>query len=180
MANAFPDDSWKAAFQAVKDEFEIAELELFPEQTDVIKTFFSGSNVFVNLPTGFGKSLFCFKVYRSSRMCCLKIHEELAWSLWPLWSLWTLIAIGYSPLYAQCWLPCSTERTAFEKVCVCVCVCLFVRTFYHIWYGIPYTIRYEVGGTNSFKLWTQVFNSTFTQSQRAGTGREKTLFEAGE
>ena len=24
--------------------------------------------------------------------------------------------IGYSPLYAQCWPPCLTERTAFEKV----------------------------------------------------------------
>ena len=32
--------------------------------------------------------------------------------------------------------PCSTERTAFEKV-----VCVSVRTFYHIWYVIPYMIR---------------------------------------
>ena len=44
--------------------------------------------------------------------------------------------IGYLPLYARCCPPCSTERTAFEKV-----VHLSVRTFYHIWYVIPYMIR---------------------------------------
>ena len=41
--------------------------------------------------------------------------------------------IGYSLLYAP---PCSTERTAFEKV-----VHLSVCTFYHIWYVIPYMIK---------------------------------------
>ena len=58
--------------------------------------------------------------------------------------------IGYSPLYAP---PCSTERTAFEKV-----VHLSVRTFYHIWYVIPYMIRWVLGGTNSFK-WTPIWGN---------------------
>ena len=42
---AVSEEKWKEAF------------ELLPEQQEAIKAFFKGENVFVNLPTGFGKSL---------------------------------------------------------------------------------------------------------------------------
>ena len=46
---------WNAAFEAVKSQFEVPDLH--PEQRKAIRSFFQGNNVFVNLPTGFGKSL---------------------------------------------------------------------------------------------------------------------------
>ena len=55
MAGAITEDKWLEAFEAVKAQFELSEL--LPEQTEAIKSFFQGKNVFVNLPTGFGKSL---------------------------------------------------------------------------------------------------------------------------
>ena len=52
---AASEDKWKEAFEAVKAQFELTDL--LPEQQEAIKVFFKGKNVFVNLPTGFGKSL---------------------------------------------------------------------------------------------------------------------------
>lgn len=52
---AVSEQKWKEAFQAVKAPFEITDV--LPEQQDAIKAFFKGKDVFVNLPTGFGKSL---------------------------------------------------------------------------------------------------------------------------
>ena len=43
------------AYEAVKAQFELTDL--LPKQQEAIKAFFKGKNVFVNLPTGFGKSL---------------------------------------------------------------------------------------------------------------------------
>ena len=48
-------EKWKEAFEAVKAQFALTDL--LPEQQEAIKAFFKGKNVFVNLPTGFGKSL---------------------------------------------------------------------------------------------------------------------------
>ncbi|XP_020901283.1 uncharacterized protein LOC110239870 [Exaiptasia diaphana] len=42
------------AYQEVERQFEI---DLLPEQKQSIKAFFEEKNVFVNLPTGYGKSL---------------------------------------------------------------------------------------------------------------------------
>ena len=55
MATAVSEDRWKAALSAVREQFNIKEL--FAEQEEAIQKFFSGNNVFVSLPTGFGKSL---------------------------------------------------------------------------------------------------------------------------
>ena len=49
------EENWNAAFEAVKSQFEVPDL--LPEQQKAIRSFFQGKNVFVNLPTGFGKSL---------------------------------------------------------------------------------------------------------------------------
>lgn len=54
MASA-SEGKWKEAFEAVKEQFELTEL--LQEQEGAIKAFLLGKNVFVNLPTGFGKSL---------------------------------------------------------------------------------------------------------------------------
>ena len=48
-------DQWKLAFEAVKEQFELSDI--LPEQRESIKAFFDGKDVFVNLPTGYGKSL---------------------------------------------------------------------------------------------------------------------------
>ena len=52
---AASEEKWKEAFEAVKAQFELTDL--LPEQQEAIKAFFKGKNVFVNLPTAFGKSL---------------------------------------------------------------------------------------------------------------------------
>ena len=49
------EENWNAAFEAVKSQFEVPDL--LPEQRKAIRSFFQGKNVFVNIPTGFGKSL---------------------------------------------------------------------------------------------------------------------------
>ncbi|KAK3735908.1 hypothetical protein QZH41_010200 [Actinostola sp. cb2023] len=51
----FSDDLWNKAFLEVKTQFEIENI--FQEQEDAMKAFFEKGNVFVNLPTGYGKSL---------------------------------------------------------------------------------------------------------------------------
>ena len=53
---AFNDELWDSAFSAVKEQFQISSL--FREQVEGIKAFIEkSSNVFVTLPTGYGKSL---------------------------------------------------------------------------------------------------------------------------
>ena len=52
---AVSEEKWKEAFEAVKAQFALTDL--LPEQPEAIKAFFKGKTVFVNLPTGFGKSL---------------------------------------------------------------------------------------------------------------------------
>ena len=52
---AVSEEKWKEACEAVKAQFALTDL--LPEQQEAIKAFFKGKNVFVNLPTGFGKSL---------------------------------------------------------------------------------------------------------------------------
>lgn len=52
---AFEDELWKEAFLAVESQFEVENL--LSEQKEAIKSFFGEKHVFVNLPTGFGKSL---------------------------------------------------------------------------------------------------------------------------
>ena len=46
---------WKEALLSVKNQFQIDLL--LPEQEDSIRAFMEKGNLFVNLPTGFGKSL---------------------------------------------------------------------------------------------------------------------------
>lgn len=49
------EELWQMAFEAAKSQFRIESF--LKEQKDAIKAFFQNRNVFVNLPTGFGKSL---------------------------------------------------------------------------------------------------------------------------
>ena len=49
------EEKCKEGYEAVKVQFELTDL--LPEQQEAIKAFFKGRNVFVNLPTNFGKSL---------------------------------------------------------------------------------------------------------------------------
>ena len=51
----FRDETWQCAFEAARKQFEVESL--LPEQENVLKAFFEGNHVFVNLPTGYGKSL---------------------------------------------------------------------------------------------------------------------------
>ncbi len=46
---------WKEALSSVKSQFEIDVL--LPEQEDAVRAFMEKGNLFVNFPTGFGKSL---------------------------------------------------------------------------------------------------------------------------
>lgn len=54
-SRAFSETLWKAAFDSVKSYFQIHNL--MPEQEQAIRAFFERDDVFVNLPTGYGKSL---------------------------------------------------------------------------------------------------------------------------
>ena len=65
MAAIITEDKWPLAFNAVKNQFELEEI--IPQQKEAIRSFFKGKNVFVNLLTGFGKSLI-FQCFRLSRM----------------------------------------------------------------------------------------------------------------
>ena len=50
----FSEELWQIAFQNVKELFKIEDLH----QVEGIKAFFEmSSHVFINLPTGFGKSM---------------------------------------------------------------------------------------------------------------------------
>ena len=49
------EEAWQRAFKAVKEQFEIDQL--LPKQEDTLREFLKGHNVFVNLPTGYSKSL---------------------------------------------------------------------------------------------------------------------------
>ena len=92
-------------------------------------------------PCSLGTALFCtvlvygnmlHKPRRKSRhiyisnsvQCLLKKQEMILFRIARLDDRY----IGYSPLYARCWPPCSTERTAFEKV-VCLSVCAHFLPF---------------------------------------------------
>jgi superfamily II DNA helicase RecQ len=71
MASAFSEELWNRAFSAVKKQFKIDEL--FTEQVEGIKSFFEGTkNVFVSLPTGFGKSL----IYQSFPIVADCLYER--------------------------------------------------------------------------------------------------------
>ena len=52
---SFSEDFWERDFDAVQTQFEVQSF--LPEQKDSVKAFFDKGTVFVNLPTGFGKSL---------------------------------------------------------------------------------------------------------------------------
>ena len=49
------EESWERAFKAVKEQFEIENLQ--PAQENSLREFLGGRQIFVNLPTGYGKSL---------------------------------------------------------------------------------------------------------------------------
>ena len=55
MATSYAVEAWKEAFVAVQNQFKISDL--FPEQEIAIKTVMERDHVFINLPTGYGKSL---------------------------------------------------------------------------------------------------------------------------
>ena len=49
------EECWQKAFKAVREQFEIGNL--LPEQENGLRAFLGGQNIYVNLPTGHGKSL---------------------------------------------------------------------------------------------------------------------------
>ena len=53
--SATTEECWHKAFKAVIEKFEIDNLP--PEQENALRKFLGGQNIFVNLPTGYGKSL---------------------------------------------------------------------------------------------------------------------------
>lgn len=55
MAAVLTEARWNLAFEEVKYQFNVANI--LPEQEESIREFFKEKNVFVNLPTGYGKSL---------------------------------------------------------------------------------------------------------------------------
>ncbi|CAB4034642.1 mediator of RNA polymerase II transcription subunit 34-like [Paramuricea clavata] len=55
MAAVFTEAQWNLAFEEVKSQFKLPNI--LPEQEKSIREFFKGKNIFVNLPTGYGKSL---------------------------------------------------------------------------------------------------------------------------
>ena len=70
MAAVITEEKWLLAFDAVKYQFELEEI--IPEQKEAIRSFFEGKNVFVNLPTGFGKSL----IFQCLPIVADVIHEK--------------------------------------------------------------------------------------------------------
>lgn len=54
MAAVFTQALWNLAFEEVKKKFKVSNI--LPEQEASIREFFKKKNVFVNLPTGYGKS----------------------------------------------------------------------------------------------------------------------------
>ena len=67
--SAITEGSWERAFQAVKEQFEIDNL--LPEQENSLREFLVGRNIFVNLLTGYGKSLIfqCLPIAVGERPC---------------------------------------------------------------------------------------------------------------
>ena len=53
--SATTEECWQKAFKAVREQFEIDNL--LPEQEKTLRKFLGDQNIFVNLPTGYGKSL---------------------------------------------------------------------------------------------------------------------------
>ena len=53
--SATTEECWQKAFKAVREQFKIDNLP--PEQENALREFLRGQNIFVNLPTGYGKSL---------------------------------------------------------------------------------------------------------------------------
>ena len=67
----FSENLWDSAFLAVKQQFEVEKL--LPEQVQGIKAFFeTSSHIFVNLPTGSGKSL----IYQNLPIVADVLHER--------------------------------------------------------------------------------------------------------
>jgi len=52
---AITEEDWQKAFKSVREHLEIDNL--LPEQENLLHKFLGGQNIFVNLPTGYGKSL---------------------------------------------------------------------------------------------------------------------------
>ena len=80
------EENWNAAFEAVKSQFEVPDL--LTEQQKAIRSFFQGKNVFVNLRTGFGKSL----IFQCLPIVADIVHNKPRGSsiivvISPLWSL---------------------------------------------------------------------------------------------
>jgi len=53
--SAITEEDWQKAFKSMREQFEIDNL--LPEQENSLRKFLGGQNIFVNLPTGYGKSL---------------------------------------------------------------------------------------------------------------------------
>ena len=53
--SATTEECWKKAFKAVREQFKIDNL--LPEQENALREFLGGQNIFLNLLTGYGKSL---------------------------------------------------------------------------------------------------------------------------
>ncbi|PFX18468.1 ATP-dependent DNA helicase Q1 [Stylophora pistillata] len=65
-SSKFPEECWNCAFEAVKSYFQVDDL--LPEQVDGIRAFLEKGDVFINLPTGYGK----FLIYQ-----CLPIASDV-------------------------------------------------------------------------------------------------------
>ena len=62
----------------MEEQFELESL--LPEQENTLREFLEGRNVFVNLPTGYGKSFFS-SVFQSLQMLCLiNLGAPVLWS----------------------------------------------------------------------------------------------------
>ena len=53
--SATTEECWQKAFKAVREQLEIDNLP--PKQENALREFLGGQNIFVNSPTGYGKSL---------------------------------------------------------------------------------------------------------------------------
>jgi len=80
----FTEGSWQRAFTAVKEQFELESL--LPEQENTLREFLEGRNVFVNLPTGYGKSL----IFQSLPIAADALLDKPRGSSTVLWSRFRL------------------------------------------------------------------------------------------
>ena len=77
--SATTEECWQKAFKAVGEQFEIDNLP--PEQENALREFLGGQNIFVNLPTGYCKSLIlqCLPITAdASRFQCSRCHIAVA------------------------------------------------------------------------------------------------------